>query len=174
MSQMRLNPLNGRWVTIVAERAERPSDFAPRVQSIEDDPGRPCPFCPGNEEATPPALETVEADGSWSMRVIPNRYPAFDGAEAFARRVGAWVGPLVGAATILVMTARAGRRSTRPVTQGAAVGLVLAGMDVAILAAAGEAFAPLFLASNTGKVLAGAGGGSWSRRGSNRDLPRDR
>jgi len=81
---MRLNPLNGRWVTIVAERAERPTDFAPRDHSVESDPSRPCPFCAGNEEATPPALETVEADGTWSMRVIPNRYPAFDGEEAFA------------------------------------------------------------------------------------------
>lgn len=81
---MRLNPLNGRWVTIVAERAERPSDFAPRDRSVDTDPDRSCPFCPGNEESTPPALETVEADGSWSMRVIPNRYPAFDGEEAFA------------------------------------------------------------------------------------------
>lgn len=83
MSQMRLNPLNGRWVTIVAERAERPNDFAPRDQSLADT-DRPCPFCPGNEESTPAAIETFEADGSWSMRVIPNRYPAFDGDEAFA------------------------------------------------------------------------------------------
>ena len=81
---MRLNPLNGRWVTIVAERAERPSDFAPRDQGVEDDPDRPCPFCPGHEESTPAALETIEADGNWSMRVIPNRYPAFDGDEPFA------------------------------------------------------------------------------------------
>ncbi len=29
VSQLRLNPLTGRWVTIVAERAERPTDFAP-------------------------------------------------------------------------------------------------------------------------------------------------
>ena len=31
-----------------------------------------------------PALETLEADGSWSMRVVPNKYPAFDGDDAFA------------------------------------------------------------------------------------------
>jgi UDPglucose--hexose-1-phosphate uridylyltransferase len=85
MSQMRLNPLNGRWVTIVPNRAERPSDFAPRDPSEDDfSLDRPCPFCPGNEEETPPALETTEADGTWSMRVIPNRYPAFDGDESFA------------------------------------------------------------------------------------------
>lgn len=84
MSQMRLNPLNGRWVTIVPDRAERPSDFAKRDLSSELDDERPCPFCPGNEEETPPALETYEADGSWSMRVIPNKYPAFEGDDAFA------------------------------------------------------------------------------------------
>jgi UDPglucose--hexose-1-phosphate uridylyltransferase len=84
MSQMRLNPLNGRWVTIVAERAHRPSDFARRDELVPPDLGRPCPFCPGNEEETPPALETTEADGTWSMRVIPNKYPAFDGDEGFA------------------------------------------------------------------------------------------
>ncbi|MFT4659648.1 MAG: UDPglucose--hexose-1-phosphate uridylyltransferase [Ilumatobacter sp.] len=85
MSQMRLNPLNGRWVTIVPNRSERPSDFAPRNPSDDDySLDRPCPFCPGNEEETPPALETTEADGTWSMRVIPNRYPAFDGDETFA------------------------------------------------------------------------------------------
>ena len=84
MSQLRLNPLTGRWVTIVAERAERPSDFAPRLREIETGSGRPCPFCPGHEEATLPALETVDEGGSWRMRVIPNLYPAFDGDEPFA------------------------------------------------------------------------------------------
>jgi len=84
MSQMRLNPLNGRWVTIVPDRAERPSDFAERDRRMELQDGRVCPFCPGNEEETPPALETLEADGTWSMRVIPNKYPAFDGDDAFA------------------------------------------------------------------------------------------
>ena len=83
MSQMRLNPLTGRWVTIVAERAERPTDFAPRTCQVETDPDRPCPFCPGHEEATPPALETVDAGGHWRMRVVPNLYPAFDGDDAF-------------------------------------------------------------------------------------------
>ena len=84
MSQLRLNPLTGRWVTIVAERAEWPSDFAPRALDVESDPHRPCPFCPGNEEASAPALERLDEGGSWRMRVIPNRYPAFDGDEPFS------------------------------------------------------------------------------------------
>jgi UDPglucose--hexose-1-phosphate uridylyltransferase len=84
MSQMRLNQLTGRWVTIVAERAQRPNDFAPRLRLDDLDSGRPCPFCPGNEEATPPALETVGESGSWTIRVVPNLYPAFHGDEGFA------------------------------------------------------------------------------------------
>ena len=84
MSQLRLNPLTGRWVTIVADRAERPTDFAPRTAQVESEPGRPCPFCPGNEESSLPALETLDAGGHWRMRVIPNLYPAFEGDEPFA------------------------------------------------------------------------------------------
>ena len=86
MSQLRLNPLTGRWVTIVSDRAERPSDFAPRVAQVESDPERPCPFCPGHEEERPAALETVGANGEWQARVVPNKYPAFVGDEPFSVR----------------------------------------------------------------------------------------
>jgi UDPglucose--hexose-1-phosphate uridylyltransferase len=68
----------------LTERSKRPTDFAPRNASVENDPDRPCPFCPGNEEETPPALVTTEDDGTWSMRVVRNLYPAFDGDDAFA------------------------------------------------------------------------------------------
>ncbi|MFM2071893.1 MAG: hypothetical protein RLZZ623_2156 [Actinomycetota bacterium] len=84
MSQLRLNPLTGRWVTIVAERAQRPSDFAPREADTLPNPDRPCPFCPGNEESTAPALESLDDGGSWKMRVVPNLYPAFSGTEPFS------------------------------------------------------------------------------------------
>lgn len=83
MSQMRLNLLTNRWVTIVADRALRPTDFEPRTQlPLTSD--RACPFCPGNEEATPPALEEVDAGGEWTLRVVPNLYPAFHGDDGFA------------------------------------------------------------------------------------------
>ena len=85
MSQLRRNPLTGRWVTIATERAARPAEFVPRRLPVESDTGRPCPFCPGNEEETPPALETYARDGSWQVRVVPNLYPAFEGGGAFER-----------------------------------------------------------------------------------------
>ena len=77
MSQLRLDALTGRWVVISSERAERPG-FMARSLPVEEDP-RPCPFCPGGEETNPPARETYGPDGEWLVRVVPNKYPAFDG-----------------------------------------------------------------------------------------------
>ncbi len=79
MSQLRLDRLTGRWVVVSNDRAARPQAFLPPLLPVEDEPGRPCPFCPGNEEETPPALETYGPGGDWRVRVVPNRYPAFDG-----------------------------------------------------------------------------------------------
>ncbi len=81
MSELRLNPLTGRWVTISSTRGDRPGDLVSRQLPVEADPTRPCPFCPGNEEATPPSLEEYGVDGAWSVRVVPNKFPAFAGTE---------------------------------------------------------------------------------------------
>jgi UDPglucose--hexose-1-phosphate uridylyltransferase len=80
VTELRFNPLLARWVTVAGERMSRPSDFVPRRLPVEADPGRPCPFCPGHEEDTPPALETYGPKGGWLVRVVPNLYPAFEGS----------------------------------------------------------------------------------------------
>jgi len=79
MSQLRLDPLTGRWVVIASERSDRPFAFLPRSLPVEGEPGRACPFCPGREDWTPPALETYGPGGKWLVRVVPNLFPAFDG-----------------------------------------------------------------------------------------------
>ena len=66
---------------IAAERASRPGDFAPRIEPPA--PHLRCPFCPGHEEETPPALETYGRHGEWLVRVVPNLYPAFEGKGDF-------------------------------------------------------------------------------------------
>ncbi|HEX9970248.1 MAG TPA: galactose-1-phosphate uridylyltransferase, partial [Acidimicrobiales bacterium] len=71
--------MTGRWVVVSDERASRPQAFQSRWMPVNADLGRPCPFCPGNEEATPPALETYGPSGQWLVRVVPNKYPAFEG-----------------------------------------------------------------------------------------------
>jgi UDPglucose--hexose-1-phosphate uridylyltransferase len=79
--QLRLDPLTGRWVVVAEQRRWRPQALALSTERGPEDPSRPCPFCPGNEEETPPALETYGPSGSWRVRVVPNLYPAFDGDE---------------------------------------------------------------------------------------------
>lgn len=86
MSQLRLNLLTGRWVTVVADRAKRPTDFAPRSLQVENDPDRACPFCPGHEEPHATLHEVNDASGNWSMRVVKNKYPAFEGDDSLAVR----------------------------------------------------------------------------------------
>ena len=81
VSELRLNPLTGRWVTIASTRQDRPGELVSRELPVEADPDQPCPFCPGNEEETPPSLEEYGSNGAWSVRVVPNKYPAFSGSE---------------------------------------------------------------------------------------------
>jgi UDPglucose--hexose-1-phosphate uridylyltransferase len=83
VNHLRLDPLSGRWVVVSQGRDERPYSFLTRTPWVEEDPARPCPFCPGNEETTPPALETYGPTGGWLVRVVPNLYPAFEGDEPF-------------------------------------------------------------------------------------------
>ncbi|MBI4715592.1 MAG: galactose-1-phosphate uridylyltransferase [Nitrospirae bacterium] len=79
MSELRKDPVTGRWVIISSERGRRPSDFQelpPRRQ------GGFCPFCPGNEKMTPPEILAYREAGTtpnspgWSLRVVPNKFPA--------------------------------------------------------------------------------------------------
>ena len=58
---------------IAPERAERPSAFLrPAPQHV----GGICPFCPGNEAMTPPEVLSRRGENGWSLRVVPNLYPA--------------------------------------------------------------------------------------------------
>jgi UDPglucose--hexose-1-phosphate uridylyltransferase len=80
MPELRKDPIVGRWVIIAHERAKRPHDFESGAQRQSRE-GQ-CPFCEGNESATPPELYAqrapeLPADGpGWQLRVIPNKYPA--------------------------------------------------------------------------------------------------
>jgi UDPglucose--hexose-1-phosphate uridylyltransferase len=81
MPELRKDPVLGRWVIISTERAKRPKDFKSVPETKKITP-RECPFCPGNEAATPPEIYAIRSDGSepdtpgWKLRVIPNKFPA--------------------------------------------------------------------------------------------------
>lgn len=73
MAEFRTDPLRGFTVLINGARGERPSEFHVSVQS---DPTLVCPFCPGHEDMTPPSIYEERDGGCWSLRLVPNRFPA--------------------------------------------------------------------------------------------------
>ena len=80
MSTIRTDPVTGRQVIVAAERADRPRHFR-ESPPIPSEPEH-CPFCRGNEEATPPAIRTIpDASDDWRVRVVPNKYPAVSSNE---------------------------------------------------------------------------------------------
>src|SRR5262245_22214614 len=83
MSQLRHDPLSGHDVIIAAGRAARPNTFA--TSHDEGASVSTCPFCPGNESATPPEVARV-GPGSpdqpgWQVRAFPNLYPIVEAHE---------------------------------------------------------------------------------------------
>ena len=73
MPEIRKDPVFGRWVIIASERGLRPNEFL----AAGEEAGYACPFCPGNENLTPPTLYSLPgSDGSWRQRVVGNKYPA--------------------------------------------------------------------------------------------------
>jgi UDPglucose--hexose-1-phosphate uridylyltransferase len=78
MSELRKDPVTGRWVIISTERRKRPTDF--RLESVHVTPDEACPFCEGHEQMTPRELLSRRngspRDGAgWSLRVVPNQFP---------------------------------------------------------------------------------------------------
>lgn len=81
MPDLRKDPIVGRWVIVAKSRAKRPHDFesTPHLRH-----GQYCPFCEGNEEATPHEILACRNPGSqrdregWRVRVVPNKFPALE------------------------------------------------------------------------------------------------
>jgi UDPglucose--hexose-1-phosphate uridylyltransferase len=89
MPELRKDPITERWVIISSERGKRPSDWTmePKVRS-----GGFCPFCPGNEDKTPPEVRALRPGTDqknvpgWKIRVVPNKFPALQIEGDLSRR----------------------------------------------------------------------------------------
>jgi hypothetical protein len=94
-------------------------------------------------------------------------------AQAFAERLGQWVGPIGGAlCSFLAAFCVARPLTSGNKTNGVAVGFFLAVVDVVLLVASNAPFQWLFVGSNIGKILAGYIGGVASLRfGKNTQKP---
>ena len=84
MPTLRKDPITDRWVIISPEGFKKLGNTGLIRSRITPEDGlvKSCPFCPGNESATPPEVLayrdscTKPNEPGWSLRVIPNKYPA--------------------------------------------------------------------------------------------------
>ncbi len=78
MTELRKDPIVGRWVIISTERAKRPQEFAREPTTRR---AGVCPLCPGSERMTPPEILAYRDggnsnDSNWTLRVVSNKFPA--------------------------------------------------------------------------------------------------
>ena len=89
MSELRRDPITGRWNIIVTDEPSGPDAFEPETHVPS---GRQCPFCMGNESLTPPELHVIRPPGSaangpgWELRVVSNKFPALQREGELERR----------------------------------------------------------------------------------------
>lgn len=78
MPEFRQNMATHEWVIIATERAKRPDQFARREEEHAPLPefSEHCPFCPGNENQTPPPTLVMGNEDRWDVRVVPNKFAA--------------------------------------------------------------------------------------------------
>ncbi len=109
MSEIRRDPVIGRWVIIAPERATRPEPVPVRVPERQP---APCVFCGGQEALDPNEIFAIRTSGTlrdtpgWQVRVLPNKYPVLrienklerEGVGMFDRMTG------VGAHEVIVET----------------------------------------------------------------------
>jgi len=81
MSQLRRDPITGRWIIVDITTPKSPEEFDLKPQVRK---GGTCPFCTGNENMTPPEVSAIRKPRTkpdtpgWSVRTVPNKFPALD------------------------------------------------------------------------------------------------
>ncbi|MCR4337370.1 MAG: galactose-1-phosphate uridylyltransferase [Candidatus Omnitrophica bacterium] len=81
MTQLRRDPVVGRWVIVEDEKnALGPEHYEKEDHSLKE--RAICQFCPGRENQTPPEVDAIREHGShpnssgWFARVVSNKFPA--------------------------------------------------------------------------------------------------
>jgi UDPglucose--hexose-1-phosphate uridylyltransferase len=86
MPEVRIDPLSGHRTIVAGERSKRPGG-QPTCSPPEEIDAERDPFAEGHEDRTPPELYAVRPGGGpadspgWTVRVVPNLYPALTPAN---------------------------------------------------------------------------------------------
>ena len=111
MPEVRIDPLTGLRSIVAGDRASRPGGglSAPPAPEIDRETD---PFAEGHEDRTPPEVYAVRPNGGapntpgWTVRVVPNLYPALSEDSAHpapeANPDLFWAGPAHGAHEVII------------------------------------------------------------------------
>ena len=115
MPEVRIDPLTGQRAIVAGARAGRPGGGLSATPPDPIDPESD-PFAEGHEDRTPPELYAVRPNGGepntpgWSVRVVPNLYPALspdsEQPPPHANPDLFWAGPAVGAHEVIINSPR--------------------------------------------------------------------
>ncbi len=85
LSEIRIDPITRRHVIFAVERDLRPTDlwdFEKESNPMSEfSYAKECPFCKGNESATPKEILRVPDSEDWKVRVFPNKFPAIKSVD---------------------------------------------------------------------------------------------
>jgi len=77
MSELRKDPIGGRWVVFSSGHNKGPGDFPSTLKERSGEPyDRSCPFCRGNEHYTDHEIFRIPDPAGWLVRCVPNHFPA--------------------------------------------------------------------------------------------------
>lgn len=79
LTELRQDLVTGDWVVIATGRAKRPEELASQKREIvNEDSGKMCFFCYPEETGQEKDVLIYENEhNDWTLRVFPNKYPAF-------------------------------------------------------------------------------------------------
>jgi len=106
--ESRFDPVTGTWTLFAPHRSQRPDEFVETRERVHSQ--LECPFCPGNESATPAAVwighcddvpilnpsgpqeerlpSDDQAQENWTVRVVPNKFPAVSSERPQEEKIG--------------------------------------------------------------------------------------
>jgi len=110
MSELRRDPILGRWVVINTDASLSPKDFEKEEHVYKH--ADTCQFCYEREQYTPPEVFAIRSEGTeanasgWNVRVVPNKFPALKiEGELDKRGIGIFdISNGVGAHEVLIET----------------------------------------------------------------------
>lgn len=93
-SQLRQDIITGDWVVIATGRGKRPDDFKKRKEKEITENDEECLFCDTEKShQKKDVLIYKDADNEWTLKVFPNKFPAFSQPIALRKLIHQEEGP---------------------------------------------------------------------------------